>query len=240
MLSAASLTFAAGSPKATDVVSMAVAAAPEKHRLGVALLVAHGMRPKGCLALRHGPGAAILPSEVTRIHLEFANRWNKGQYGPRKFWQTYLPRLKYWNPAIPMIVNRTADTTGPATLTIYLRSTQGESSTSSSPVTPDTQPSSSFVGTSKAPEPTLLERTIQIDMKGLHSDAILKDFLAKTGASAVSPTPEEEADMREVEERRERSKVDREVMARYLFAQRREAAILAQAKSEAAVMKQAM
>ncbi len=35
------------------------------------------------LNIRYGPGAAILPSEVTRIHLEFAKRWNDGQYGPR-------------------------------------------------------------------------------------------------------------------------------------------------------------
>ncbi|CAK7218729.1 hypothetical protein SCUCBS95973_003580 [Sporothrix curviconia] len=139
-----------------------------------------------------------------------------------------------------MIVNRTNDTAGPATLTIYLRKAQGDAPKSASLITPDNQPSSSFVGASKAPEPTPLERTIQIDMKGLHSDAILNDFLTKTGASAVSPTPQEEADMRDVEERAERSKVDREVMARYLFAQRREAAILAQAKSEAAAMKQAM
>ncbi|CAK7203216.1 hypothetical protein SEUCBS139899_005947 [Sporothrix eucalyptigena] len=195
---------------------------------------------KALLNLRHGPGAAILPNEVTRIHLEFANRWNNGQYGPRKFWQTCLPRLKYWNPSIPMIVNRTADTAGPATLTIYLRHGQDGSSKGASPVNQNTQPSSSFVGASKAPEPTPSERTVQIDMKGLHSDAILKDFLAKTGASVVSPTPQEEEDMRDVKERAERSKVDREVMARHLFAQRREAAILAQAKSEAAAMKQAM
>lgn len=85
-----------------------------------------------------------------------------------------------------------------------------------------------------------MERTVQVDMKGLHSDAILQDFLAHTGAVTVSPTPQEEAEMRDVEERAERAKVDREVMARYLFAQRREAAILTQAKSEAAAMKQAL
>ena len=139
-----------------------------------------------------------------------------------------------------MIVNRTADTSGPATLTIYLRQNQGNPSTASSPVTPDTQPSSSFTGSSKAPEPTPVERTVKIDMKGLHSDAILQNFLATSGAVAVSPTPQEEAEIRDVEERAERSKVDREVMARYLFAKRREASILAQAKSEAAAMKQAL
>lgn len=95
------------------------------------------------------------------------------------------------------------------------------------------------MGASPAPEPTPLEHTIQIDVKGLHSDEILKDLLSKTGAAAVFPSAQEEADMREIKDRTERSKVDREVMARYLYAQRREAAILAQAKSEAAAMKQA-
>ncbi|CAK7273105.1 hypothetical protein SEPCBS119000_005475 [Sporothrix epigloea] len=120
-----------------------------------------------------------------------------------------------------------------------LKATPGASPKNASPVTPDTQPSSSFVGASPAPQPTPLEHTIQIDMKGLHSDEILKEVLSKTGASTVSPTAQEEADMRDIKERTERSNVDREVMARFLFAQRREAAILAQAKSEAAAMKQA-
>jgi large subunit ribosomal protein MRP49 len=139
-----------------------------------------------------------------------------------------------------MIVNRTADTSGPATLTIYLRQKQGSSSTTPSPVTPDTQPSSSSSGLSKAPEPTPVESTIKIDMKGLHSDAILQNFLAKSGAVAVSPAPQEEAEMRDIEERAERAKVDREVMARYIFTKRKEATILAQAKSEAAALKQAL
>lgn len=41
--------------------------------------------------------------------------------GPRKFWRENLPRLKYHNPAVPMVVNRTFDQEGPATLRIYLR-----------------------------------------------------------------------------------------------------------------------
>ncbi len=138
-----------------------------------------------------------------------------------------------------MIVNRTADTSSPATLTIYIRN-HGLLTTESSQGVHDSQPSSSFVGASKASQPTAQERTVEIDMKGLHSDAILQELLSKTGAVSVAPTPQEEVEIREVEERTERAKVDRDVMARYLFAQRREAAILAQAKSEAAAMKQAL
>ncbi|KAI0484157.1 50S ribosomal protein mrp49 [Xylariaceae sp. FL0804] len=82
------------------------------------------------LALRLGPGAAILPSEVTRIHLDFAHKWNDGHLGPRKFWKDCLPRLKYWNPAVPMLVNRTTDQSGPATMSIYFRQAGGASSSS--------------------------------------------------------------------------------------------------------------
>lgn len=187
------------------------------------------------LDVRHGPGAVLLPSNVTRIHLEFAKRWNEGNYGPRKFWQSCMPRLKYWNPAVPMIVNRTLETTGPATLTIYFRQQQ----TDTKPiVTPENQPSSSFMGQSKAPEPTAAEHTVQIDVKNLRSDAILQDFLAKTGAVPVVPTAEEQADMEEIKERVHRSEQDREVMRKYLETQRREAALLAQAKSEVDALKQ--
>ncbi|KAL1887339.1 hypothetical protein Sste5346_010278 [Sporothrix stenoceras] len=192
------------------------------------------------LNIRNGPGAVILPKEVTRIHLEFASRWNDGQYGPRKFWHNYLPRLKFWNPAIPMIVNRTQDTAGPATLTIYMLQNKSKGAPTRSPVTPDNQPNSSFTGSSKAPKPTPAETTVEIDMKGLHSDVILHHFLEKTGAVAVTPSPQDVAALREAEERTERAKVDRDVMARYLFAKKRDASAIAQAKSEAASMRQPM
>jgi hypothetical protein len=39
----------------------------------------------------------------------------------RRFWRQNMPRLKYWNPAIPMVVNRSDDQAGPARMTIYIR-----------------------------------------------------------------------------------------------------------------------
>lgn len=145
-----------------------------------------------------------------------------------------MPRLKYWNPATPMIVNRTSDQAGPATMTIYFRQS---AASSSSPVTPEMQPSSSATGQSKAVEPSGDERVVTIDMKGQHSDAILREFVTKTGAVPVSPTPVEEAEMRDIEERTERAVVDREVMRRYLVAERREKALMSQAKTDVAAMK---
>jgi len=35
------------------------------------------------LAIRIGPGAAVLPPEVTRIHMDFARDIEDGHYGPR-------------------------------------------------------------------------------------------------------------------------------------------------------------
>ncbi len=75
-------------------------------------------------------------------------------------------------------------------------------------------------------------------MKNQPSDAILADFLTKTGAVLIAPTEQEEADMREVEERKAKATVDREVMRTYLEKQRREAARIAQARNEAAAVKQ--
>ena len=50
---------------------------------------------------------------------------NGGHRGARKLWRDYLPRLKYHNPTVSMVVNRTADQTAPSTLTLlYEQGTQ--------------------------------------------------------------------------------------------------------------------
>lgn len=76
-------------------------------------------------AIRNGPGAALLPATVTRLHLQFAHKGNNGHVGGRKFWQTYLPSLKFHNPAVPMIVNRVRDQDAAPTLTIYMTASSG-------------------------------------------------------------------------------------------------------------------
>ncbi|KAL2019430.1 hypothetical protein VTK56DRAFT_9635 [Thermocarpiscus australiensis] len=189
---------------------------------------------KALVRIRNGPGAAVLPRDVTRIHLEFAKKWNNGHLGPRKFWREALPRLKFWNPAIPMIVNRTNDQEGPATLTLYFRE-PGATLKSDIP-----QPSSSTDGFSKAPEPAEGERVVTIDMKNRRSDAILREFMDKSGAVAVMPTPQDEAEMREAEELEARSAIDRVRIKKMVDAQKREKAMIAQAHSEAAAIKAAL
>ncbi|KAK4235612.1 CI-B8 domain-containing protein [Achaetomium macrosporum] len=186
---------------------------------------------KALVRIRTGPGAAVLPQDVTRIHMEFAHRMNDGHMGPRKFWRDALPRLKYWNPAVPMVVNRTTDNNGPATLTLYFRE-PGATLASDMPM-----PSSSNEGFAKAPAPAQGERVVTIDMKHRRSEAILKEFMDKSGAVAVKPTPQDELELREAEEREARGAIDRERIRKMYEEAKRERAMIAQAQSEAAAIR---
>ncbi|KAI8634057.1 CI-B8 domain-containing protein [Xylariaceae sp. FL1651] len=194
------------------------------------------------LSLRHGPGAAILPPEITRIHMDFALKWNDGHLGPRKFWRTCLPRLKYWNPAIPMLVNRSDNQAGPATMSIYFRQASSEDSTSVTETVRNMlplaqQPHSSIKNEHPAPPPDEGERVVTIDMKNVHSDTILSEFLAKTGATPIHPTPDEAVEMRQVEERVERAAVDRAIVKKFIDDKKREERMLALARQEAEAIK---
>ncbi|KAI1800825.1 CI-B8 domain-containing protein [Daldinia bambusicola] len=197
------------------------------------------------LALRHGPGAAILPPEITRIHMDFAKKWNDGHFGPRKFWKTCLPRLKYWNPAVPMLVNRTQDQSAPAKMSIYFRQAALTSDTPSALTTKLSQlplaqqPHSSTSNEHPAPEPEEGERVVTIDMKNVHSDQILTEFMSKTGATLVQPTPDELAEMRQIEELEEKAAIDRAVMKKYIDDKKREERMLALARQEADAIKMA-
>ncbi|KAI1325923.1 CI-B8 domain-containing protein [Xylariaceae sp. FL0255] len=177
---------------------------------------------KALLNLRHGPGAAILPPEITRIHMDFAVKWDGGHFGPRKFWRTCLPRLKYWNPAIPMLVNRNKNQEGPATMSIYFRQASADGTYPSIEEQVRTakplaqQHHSSIEDEYPAPPAEEGERVVTIDMKNIHSDAILADFLAKTGAELVHPSAEERSEMKQVEDRLERAAYDRAVVKKYV------------------------
>ncbi|KAH8153942.1 uncharacterized protein LAJ45_01709 [Morchella importuna] len=74
---------------------------------------------RGQLAIiRSGKGAAIMAPGVKRIALEFPFKNQNGAMGPRKFWQKYMPALKYHNPNVQMDVHRSRDPMTPSTLTI--------------------------------------------------------------------------------------------------------------------------
>jgi len=153
----------------------------------------------------------------------------------RKFWRENLPRLKFWNPSVPMIINRVQDQSGPAKMTLYFL--ENGRATPTSPNASEL--SSSSQGHAKAPTPAENERVVVIDMKHQRSDAILSEFLKKTGGVPVIPTPQEEAELRDAEALSQRGDGDRVRVKKVLDAQRREARLLSQARTEAAAMKAA-
>ncbi|KAF4818030.1 hypothetical protein CGCSCA5_v005657 [Colletotrichum siamense] len=187
----------------------------------------HALR--AILSVRHGPGAAILPPNVTRIHMEFAKTMEGGHMGPRKFWQNMLRRLKYHNPAVPMIVNRKATNEGAAMMHIYF--------SKGAPIDPATLPQnpSSAMDGSKAPEPTENERVVKLDIKDKRSEEILERFIAEAEATPVTPTEEELREMEEVEKLRVKGEKDRVANAKIRDEAKKQKAMLDKARAEVAV-----
>ncbi|MCJ1280745.1 hypothetical protein MMC26_000062 [Xylographa opegraphella] len=161
---------------------------------------------KSLFSIRLGPGAAILPKDVKRIHLDFATKFNDGHLGPRRFFQHCLPRLKYHNPGVSMTVTRTTNQAGPATMTVF------------------------FAGAAPAGS-SVNERVQVLDMKHRQEPEILHRLLEVTGAVPVRATEAEELELRAMEEEGARSAVDRERNRLFLEEKRRQAALLAQAKA---------
>ncbi|PNY28480.1 Uncharacterized protein TCAP_01571 [Tolypocladium capitatum] len=206
--------------------------------------------------IRCGPGAAILPPEVTRIHMDFATKINGGHMGARfapaphsallssgppltsqtcnrKFWREYLPRLKYHNPSIPMIVNRHDQSQAPPTMTVYLRTSSPPTSSdsSSSAAESHAQPTSSRTNLSKAQPPGSDERVVSIDMKDKHSSDILEFFMAETRAKALQPTKEEIAEMQGLEAANKQAVVDRERVRQLRSEKKKEEDMLKRARA---------
>lgn len=179
----------------------------------------------------------MLPPEVTRIHMDFAFKLNDGHFGPRKFWQTYLPRLKYHNPAVPMTINRTTNQEGPAIMTIHF--TNSASAANTGPAissTTDSKPSSAPVASSTSPAPT--ECTQTINMKHRHESEILSQLMSITKAKPVQVTPEETQQIKDLEEHRIQSEKDSKAMQLVNEKRRRKEAMLAQARGEVAAARE--
>ncbi|KAL7795230.1 mitochondrial ribosomal protein L51 [Trichoderma ceciliae] len=190
---------------------------------------------KKLINIRCGPGAAVLPQEVTRIHMDFAIRLKGGHMGAKKFWKEYLPRLKYHNPSIPMIVNRHDQNESPPTMTIYLRKPASSAEASSEPVA---QPSSSRTNLSKAQPPTADERIVHIDMTNKHSSHILEFFLAETRAVPLQPTNEEIVEMQSLATLRKNAEVDRERVRQIRLEKKRDEDMLKRARAAGGLAEQ--
>ncbi|KAG4285607.1 hypothetical protein FPRO06_06867 [Fusarium proliferatum] len=183
------------------------------------------------ISLRCGPGAAILPPEVTRIHMDFATSFKNGHMGAKKFWRENLPRLKYHNPSVPMIVNRHSRNNKKPTISIYLR--KPDASTPA-PAT-RSQPSSSRNNLSKATPPDADEKIITVDMTEKHSSHILEYVLAETRAVPIKPTKEEIRELQELDAMARQAEVDRARMRSLREEKKREEDMLKRARAAGGV-----
>ncbi|KAK6345566.1 hypothetical protein TWF718_007477 [Orbilia javanica] len=127
-------------------------------------------------SIRNGTGAAILPPNISRIALSFNYKSNNGHMGPRKFFRECLPRLKYHNPEVDMIVTRKPDLEGPATLTVHF---------SDIPVENTLQ----LKKKQTAPVVRETTSTLEIDMLNRYPDDIMEELVQKTSATLYSEPP---------------------------------------------------
>ncbi|CVK86792.1 related to ribosomal protein MRP49 [Fusarium mangiferae] len=183
------------------------------------------------ISLRCGPGAAILPPEVTRIHMDFATSFKNGHMGAKKFWRENLPRLKYHNPSVPMIVNRHSRNNKKPTISIYLR----KPDTSTPAPATRSQPSSSRNNMSKATPPDADEKIITVDMTEKHSSHILEYVLAETRAVPIKPTKEEIRELQELDAMARQAEVDRARMRSLREEKKREEDMLKRARAAGGV-----
>ncbi|EOD52475.1 putative 50s ribosomal protein mrp49 protein [Neofusicoccum parvum UCRNP2] len=180
---------------------------------------------KELLAIRVGPGAAVLPKDVKRITMRMAPKIDDGHRGPKRFFKYILPRLKYRNPAVPITVDRKAAQTDPAVMTIIF----GEAGTTATTSTSNAAATSAPSGASSN------DRVVTIQMKHKSESEILQQLYDATGAQELEPTELEREELRELEERKERSKKDSERMIEVNRQRKREAQMLAAARGEIGV-----
>ncbi|KAH8710080.1 CI-B8 domain-containing protein [Phaeosphaeriaceae sp. PMI808] len=159
------------------------------------------------LWIRCGPGALILPKEVSKISMEFNTKLYGGHRGARKFWREMLPRIKYRNPSIPIAIERHSEPTGPSLLHIYTHA-------SSSPAAADQAP------------------THTIDIRDQEEAQILDALVKAVGATPIAPTPQEEVESQEIAEFKVRSEKDRVQVRDKLLKERREQELLKVARGE--------
>ena len=175
--------------------------------------------------MRVGPGAAILSNDVKKLHLNFARKADDGHYGARRIWRQYLPRLKYHNPAVSMTVKRTADQEGPAVLSIHFTL----ASKSSSPAA--VSASSTSISPSILPSDHIPSKQVAtIDMKHKSESEILSRLLELTRATPYEATPDELAELKDVEDYSRRTTRDRAAQARLNQIKKQEQALLDQAR----------
>ncbi|KAL3960104.1 hypothetical protein ACCO45_005221 [Purpureocillium lilacinum] len=156
--------------------------------------------------------------------LNLLRKINGGHMGARKFWREYLPRLKYHNPAIPMIVNRHDQNSSAPTILPGRRGPRPASLLPQQPV--------------QGAAPASDERVVHIDMKDKHSTDILEYFVAETRAKALQPTAEEIAEMQSLEALKKEAAVDRERVRQLRAEKKKEEDMLKRARAAGGMAEQ--
>jgi len=136
-----------------------------------------------------------------------------------------LPRIKLRNPTVPIEIRRHNEAEGPSLLHIYTKPDSQSTTPSSSSASSSSSSSSSTLDT-QSPAHTL-------DIRDLQESQILEALVKTLGAEELAPTEQDEAEMKILAERKERSDADRVLMRETLLRQRREAEMLKLARGEA-------
>lgn len=134
----------------------------------------------------------------------------------RRFFRHILPRIKYRNPALPITVDRSAAQSDPAILNVVFKD---DSASTSAP----------------APAAEGGDRVVTIQMKHKSESEILRQLYEVTGAKEVEPTDVEQEELRQLTERKERSRKDSERMFGVNRQRKREAEMLAAARGEVGI-----
>ena len=120
-----------------------------------------------------------------------------------------------------MTVNRTLDQEGPATLTVFFAPPPRSPSATVSPA-PSSSTDPSTAPSGHAPT----NRIETIDMKHKHENEILSRLLELTKGKSYEASPDELAELRDVDNEKRRSERDREGQARLNEVKRQEKALL--------------
>ena len=128
-----------------------------------------------------------------------------------------------------MTVERSLDQQGPAALTIFFAPSPKDAQSQA--------PVQSTISSTTPPDHSPFERTHVIDMKHKVSSKILEEVMGAVDGKQVEPTEGEREEMASLEEQRNRSDSDRAQVRQVLLKQRREKAILEQARQSVEIQK---
>ncbi|OWY44983.1 wd40 repeat-like protein [Alternaria alternata] len=164
----------------------------------------------------------------------FAGEGDRTGSALKKFWRNMLPRMKYRNPSIPIEIARHNDPDGPSLLHVYTSKTQPATGSTNSPTAQqsDSSPPSGTPNPRNTLVPDTSKPTYTIDIRDQSESEILEALVQKTGAQQLEPTEQELAEMKEIEEFKERSEADRVQVRERLLKERREAELLKLARGE--------